>query len=272
MPNPHSLVTQRPTQKSYSIAEYWKIYNHYIMLRALIEDNPTNVTHKHEMKHFVNGCKYSDFLEGELRREEHIHAVQHKFQPQNMVNTLNGYLLLSNSPTAKSTPKQSSSNYYRNRRTSSSFNQSILKNPYRKKTTFAKTPDNTTINQLSIEDDDTTHSDNDDNNTDDDSSIETNTDDTLEYALHTTIAEIKRNPAAAEAPCLVCEVVFGQPPKDNHRFEQCKVLNNHAVLKKQFVSICSAMRRTRNAIKNRAIKQIQHETNNDDDTPTQDFP
>ena len=88
-------------------------------------------------------------------------------------------------------------------------------------------------------------------------------------------------------PCLVCEIVHGKPPIDGYRFENCTILNNHSILKKQFISFCSTIRGSRRALKNHDIKRLQisdanNETESDDkddsstasDSPddNQDFP
>ena len=107
----------------------------------------------------------------------------------------------------------------------------------------------------------------------------------LDYAYTVSINAIKNNPPAADMPCLVCEIVHGNPPSNGHRFEQCTVLNNHLLLKKQFISFYSTICRSRKALKSQEIKHLQFEETDDDaneegepsdssipDTPSQDFP
>jgi len=63
---PSMLVTSRPTQQNLTLLEYWKKYNHYIMLRAYIESNRHTLHDKYEREHFITGCKYSTFLQTKI--------------------------------------------------------------------------------------------------------------------------------------------------------------------------------------------------------------
>mmetsp|Transcript_20320 Transcript_20320/g.41634 ORF Transcript_20320/g.41634 Transcript_20320/m.41634 type:complete len:115 (+) Transcript_20320:513-857(+) len=92
------LVTSRPTQQNLTLLEYWKKYNHYIMLRAYIESNQQSLHDKYEREHFITGCKYSTFLQIEIRREQEFPSLAYKFKPSNFVTTLQQYLNLPHSP------------------------------------------------------------------------------------------------------------------------------------------------------------------------------
>ena len=50
------------------------------------------------MQHFVSGCKYSSFLEDNIRREETVAAYRSKFETTMMLGTLTNYPQLPNSP------------------------------------------------------------------------------------------------------------------------------------------------------------------------------
>ena len=93
------VVTTWPTQGSLSLMEYWKKYNHYIMLHALIEGNKQTVYNWNERKHFVNGYTHSSFLQTEIRQEQDFDHLKHRFEPSNFIATLQQYLNFPNSPT-----------------------------------------------------------------------------------------------------------------------------------------------------------------------------
>ena len=289
VPDPTSLVSARPKQGNLSISEYFKSYNHFLMLRALVENNPHNITNAYELKHFIHGCKHSTFLETEVRREEHITSLQHKFEPQNIVNTLSGYLRLSNSPSHQDRPYDSfrgrRRSDYNRRDTRDSRNASARSeysktsdHRYGKRTSDSRYGEPKKIQKIqTIEDDDSVS---------DDSYGDTEYDDNLDYAYSVSVHAIKNNPTTADMPCLVCEIVHGKPPSDGHRFENCTVLNNHSLLKKQFISFCSTIRRSRKALKNQELKRLKvdeatasepddRETSSDESSPNdadQDFP
>ena len=63
---PADLVTTRPTQQNLTLLEYWKKYNHYIMLRVYIESNTKTLHDNYERIHFVKGCKHSSSLQTEI--------------------------------------------------------------------------------------------------------------------------------------------------------------------------------------------------------------
>jgi hypothetical protein len=105
--------------------------------------------------------------------------------------------------------------------------------------------------------------------------------DEVECAFNMNINAIKADFNAASMPCLVCEVVLGKAPTDNHKFEDCPILKDSTSLRKQFISFCSTIRKTRKA-QERSIKHLKlsattHTDNVDmsnhdtDDTQPSDF-
>ena len=94
--------------------------------------------------------------------------------------------------------------------------------------------------------------------------------DEVECAFNMNINAIKADINTANLPCLVCEVVLGKAPPDQHRFEDCKILNDSATLRKQFISFCSTIRKTRKA-QERSVKQLKSSvdpTSGTNDLPT----
>ena len=92
-------------------------------------------------------------------------------------------------------------------------------------------------------------------------------DDVINMAYSVAIHQIKKNPATAVQPCLVCKVVYGTPPKDNHRFEDCKVLKDHPLLQTNFINMCSTLQGTRKALKARSVKEITTQPTLPDNIP-----
>ena len=218
--SPSSLVTTRPTQGSLSLMEYWKKYNHYIMLRALVEDNPQTVYNKNEREHFVSGCKHSSFLQTEIRREQDFAHLKHKFEPSNFLATLQQYLNLPNSP-ALTQPL--------NRNQVRKINPQV--STYKHSGPPIKT---TSINQIqTIEIDD----------------------DFLDLAYSMTINQIKANPTSFNKPCLVCNMMTGQT--SNHTFEHCPILQQSNLLRQNFINFCQMYKRAQNTL-NKANASINH--------------
>ena len=269
--DPTRLCSVRPIQNQMSLAEYWKCYNHFLMIRALVENNPFNITYSSERKHFIHGCKHNEYIESEMRREEYIPALQYKFEPQNLTNTINNYLLLSNSPTQTAARPAMS---YQRRRQYRPYDPSSprdnTRQPYGSSTrdsSRASYPSKP-IQQLGfLEDTPDLH----ENDFPDESIFNVEGHDIhtqdIDYAYCAAVNQIKANPSAANTPCLVCEVVLGAPPKDNHRFDQCKILANHPLLQKNFINMCSTMRRTRKALTSKSINEVQTHDTTDDTAP-----
>jgi hypothetical protein len=88
--------------------------------------------------------------------------------------------------------------------------------------------------------------------------------DDVECAFNMNVNAIKADFNAANLPCLVCEVVLGKAPPDQHKFEDCKILNDSATLRKQFISFCSTIRKTRKA-QERSVKQLMSSDATDPD-------
>ena len=63
---PANLVTMRPTQQNLTLLEYWKKYNHFVMLRAYIESSTKTLHDTYERIHFIKGCKHSSYLQTEI--------------------------------------------------------------------------------------------------------------------------------------------------------------------------------------------------------------
>ena len=240
--DPITLCSNRPVQGDMSLQAYWNKYNHFVMVRALVENIPSNLSHPNEIKHFIHGCKYSIYIEGEVRREQYLPALAYKFTPQNIVNTLQGYLHLSNSPAkaaATARPRTSTYGTTRRRLYSNDYKRPTLRNTSSSEINHIEYSEHehATPSETFVHDDEPT-------------------DDTIDMAYSMAIHQIKKNPASAIQPCLVCEVVYGTPPKDNHRFEDCKVLKDHPLLQKNFINICSTLKRTRKALEARSVKEI----------------
>ena len=249
------------------------------MLHALIENNPHNITKDYKLKHFLHGCKHSTFLETEMRREQHIVALKHKFEPQNIVNTLSGYLQLSNSPAQNDRLDDTSLSYRNHRRqdyprtntrdTCTSNPKYNFKTRFRSNKSYSKRSSDTPYQdakeiqkvQFAADDENEYNSD--------DSYDHDNYNAHINYAYNVSINAIKANPLTVDMSCLVCEIVHGKPPSDGHRFEDCTILNNHSILKKQFISFCSTIRRSRRALKNHEIKRMQL-TDTTDETDSDD--
>ena len=81
-------------------------YEHYLMLKTFIEDHHASLDNNVEKQHFVSGCKYSNFIKEQIRRERDIPAHQHKFATSALIITINGYLNLPNSPTKRAFTRQ----------------------------------------------------------------------------------------------------------------------------------------------------------------------
>ena len=222
MVSPSSLVTTRPTQGSLSLMEYWKKYNHYIMLRALIENNKQTVHDKTEREHFVSGCNHSSFLQTEIRREQDFTHLKHKFEPSNFLATLQQYLNLPNSP-AIAQPSQR--------------NQLRKLNPYvQSSKPFTPATKTVSVNQIQTIDVD---------------------DDLLDLAYSMSINQIKANPASFNKQCLVCNMMTGQT--SNHTFEHCPILQQSSLLRQNFINFCQMYKRAQNTLNkaNASINQVQ---------------
>ena len=256
--DPTFLVANRPTQATKTLTEYWKSYNHFLQLRALIENNPTNLSEDYELKHFIHGCKHSSFIENEIRRERHVPRLAYKFEPQNICATIHGYLQLSNSPMRvyeRPSYYQSKGNFPKPRR---------MYDPSSRNSDRPATKSKS-IHRMEVDSSDLIPEYDAFDAPYEDTSDAINPDD-VECAFNMNVNAIKADFNTANLPCLVCEVVLGKAPPDQHKFEDCKILNDSATLRKQFISFCSTIRKTRKA-QERSVKQlISSDATNPDDT------
>ena len=170
------------------------------------------------MEHFVSNCRYSSFLEDNIRREETVATYESKFETTSMLGTLTNYLQLPNLP-SKRAFRECAKNI-------TQYGQLTSTN-------------NANVHQL------TTHSYNDyDEYADSHTPYSDETE--LTYAFNASINAVKTRPTQTiDKPCLVCQIITGQPPADGHRFESCPVLNNSAALCDQYKDICKIIMRHR---------------------------
>ena len=247
---PSDLILHRPTQDSLSLLEYMCKYEHYLMLKTFIEDHHASLDNDVEKQHFVSGCKYSNFIKEQIRRERDIPAHQHKFTTSALIITITGYLNLPNSPTKRGLLRQRNSYSPRNATSQRASNIHSLQ-------TYP-TDDEYSYSQ-DIEDDEN-----------------------VKYAYNVACNKIRAHTDAITKPCLVCTILTGVPPTDNHRFEQCPVLLNHDLLKNQVKGFCGLIMRGRNhdnstpvkrthAVSAFATDNIDVNNSHHGNTPTTDF-
>ena len=275
---PADLVTTRPTQKELTLLEYWKKYNHYIMLRAYIESNECTLHDNYERIHFVKGCKYSSYLQTEIRREQEFPSLQYKFKPSNFVTTLQQYLDLPNSPVSIQNPmSQRSSLRHRNNlnrdnfvgrttpfnsNSGKSFSNQTQFRPERQPLTESSNNPKRTINALTQHEN---HDFNDQILTDPHHQpMDEYDDDSLMYAYSCQIHQINAQPKSFDRNCLVCEMMTGET--SSHKFEDCPILANSNLLRQQFINFCQVYKRGRRALSSpptgkQNINQLTVDTN-----------
>ena len=92
------------------------------------------------------------------------------------------------------------------------------------------------------------------------------------YAYTAACNKIRAHADTITKPCLVCTILTGVSPTDNHRFEQCPVLLNHDLLKPQVKGFCGLIMRGRNHDNSTTVKRTHavsaFATDNIDITPT----
>ena len=237
---PSDLILHRPTQDSLSLLEYMCKYEHYLMLKTFIEDHHASLDNEVEKQHFVSGCKYSNFIKEQIRRERDIPAHQHKFTTSALIITITGYLNLPNSPTKRGFLRQRNSYTPRNAASQRPSHINSLQ-AYSADDEYAYSPD--------IEDDQN-----------------------IQYAYTAACNKIRAHADTITKPCLVCTILTGVSPTDNHRFEQCPVLLNHDLLKTQVKGFCGLIMRGRNHDNSTTVKRTHavsaFATDNIDITPT----
>ena len=137
---------------------------------------------KIEMQHFVSSCKYSSFLEDNIRREETVAAYRTKFETTPMLGTLTNYLQLPNSPSKRA------------------FRECIKNITHYGQ---LSRPSNANIHELTMQPhDDYSNHDNYYNPYSNDTDVT--------YAFNASINAVKTRPTQTiDKPCLVCQIITG---------------------------------------------------------------
>eukprot|EP00980_Cylindrotheca_fusiformis_P025850 scaffold14739_cov141-Cylindrotheca_fusiformis.AAC.1 len=99
---PSRLIAEYPKQRDLSILQYHKLFTDYCQLRAYITDNPSTLDNDYEIDIFINRSKYSEYLNRVTRDERRISSLQYKYKGTQLIETLDKFLLASDSPARSS--------------------------------------------------------------------------------------------------------------------------------------------------------------------------
>lgn len=98
-PQPSTLITSYPKQRDRSTLEFYKLFIDYLQLRAYICNIDSSLDNESELDIFINNCKHGQYLNRVTRDERRISSLKHKYTGQQLVETLDKYLMAPDSPT-----------------------------------------------------------------------------------------------------------------------------------------------------------------------------
>lgn len=78
--------------------EYYKLFNDYLQLRAYISGINASLDSEAELDIFIRNCKHSAYLNRVTHDERRIVSLRHKYTGQQLVETLDKYLMARDSP------------------------------------------------------------------------------------------------------------------------------------------------------------------------------
>ena len=240
-PQPSTLITSYPKQRSMSILEYYQIFVDYEQLCAYISNRTSTLDDGTELDIFLKNAKYGDFLNRVTRDERRMASLRYKYRGTQLIETLDKFLMAPDSPllqelTLSRGTKKDPRNF-KKEAPPTKFNR-----PFRRP--FAA------VNSLSAHAVGNSHSDSseEDEGSDDDedvtpgsglNSIKVPGDDEAAEVFHVYAAavhRINREPSAAANPdCIVCG--------EKHRFDKCPILGNTDFLRAHYVRYCQMIKR-----------------------------
>jgi hypothetical protein len=232
---PSTLITTYPKQCTLTLLEYYTIFSDYLQLRSFISDTTTTLKDSNELDIFISNAQHSEFLNRVSRDERRITSLAHKYHGAQLIETLQKYLMASDSPATKTaspaTPAAPTSNYrrqpYRPNRDSSGPRTLPAGVPVHQLSMLTHPPPPDLLSTIDTDDSlDTVYQDV--------SNIAVPPDNQSRALYHTysaCISAIKNTPNfAAQQPCIVCG--------GSHRFDSCTVLGNTEFLRQHYICYC----------------------------------
>ena len=95
---PATLITAYPKQRTLSMLKYRDMFVDYLQLRAIICDQDADLKDEHEMDIFIGGTLYNEWLTKNTREERKDSTYDHKYTANQIVETLETFLNLADSP------------------------------------------------------------------------------------------------------------------------------------------------------------------------------
>jgi hypothetical protein len=270
---PHTLVMSYPKQKDLTLLEYNIIFDDFAQMRSIVTGHSKDLNDSGELDVFIKNMKYRDFVNRVTRDERRQRALHYKYKGDELLETLNSVLMMSDSPALAeyrtqrspqvpmraSTPGNATRRSPRNAARSARVNQIGAINPNVSNgissnvdatgtgsgegNSFERTNSHEQLGADAIPGDDspqpfTNYDDACINlmqiEIPDNEEIAGNL---LAFDSHRrAIHAIREDPNVAyEQRCIVC--------RGQHRFEQCDTLNDHNFLKQHCIRFCQNVRR-----------------------------
>lgn len=248
---PATMVKRYPTQQSgQSLREYYKIFKDHLQLRAFCLNHKGTLDDEGEVSIFIDNAKYSLHLRRCSRdeRRQTAPAMKRRYQGEQLVDTLEEFLMAADSPMWQEVKKKNPMKGYGDKNSSS--------RPF--KLGFKKT---TSINKIGFASDDAIMQSFFEPDDDDKDEGKEESPDGLHpiakavysiavpqdskslgifhlYAL--AVNQIVADPKKAQTQtCVVC--------RKQHTFDQCKVLQNVDFLRSHYVRLCQMLNRDEKA-------------------------
>lgn len=253
---PAVMTIKYPRQRTgMSMRQYFELVNDHLQLKAFIHDTNQTLDQKTEIDVFIHNSKYSRFLNRVTRDERREVSKQYKYTKAQLVETLNKYLAMPDSPLYDSdddTPQVKTRTKTIDTR---GKGKGTFKYPFNKATKVK-------INAIDTEDSPDLDSPDEleDDLPDEPEEIEVNVVDALDRIQIPKGPESKKlfgkykkvvqkieadKRLAYKRPCVVCG--------GSHLFDDCKVLKKYDFLKDHYIRYCIALRQEATA-RNKAFE------------------
>jgi len=224
-PQPSIMIKSYPSQGRESLLQYYNAFLDFLQMRAYIANIDTSLADKNELDLFINGTRYSAYLNRVTREERTQSTLQHRYAPGQIVETLESFLMQPDSPTmlddrhAPQThrsqdsrptfprpPQPSRSSYPRPTRVHNiAFDIS----------TDHDAPYDTSMDPITVPQDDDSRA--------------------LYHIYSACVLKLMSRPNLNSQPCIVCN--------KEHKFEACPILANTEFLRGHYIRFCQHLRR-----------------------------
>ncbi len=95
---PATLITNYPRQRSLTFIQYFRVFEDYLQMRAMIASTTSSLNDSHELDILINNCRYADYLTRTTRDDRRVAANRHKYRGRQLLQTLMKALLAADSP------------------------------------------------------------------------------------------------------------------------------------------------------------------------------